>query len=86
MSAADEYSRLILAGVNASTAIVIVQERDRRHRDRWLRQRREAPLKPREHGSERGYRQHQAYDERSCAPCRDAHALYNDEHCRRTTA
>jgi hypothetical protein len=82
MTSVGEYSRLVLAGVNSSTAGVLALGRDEQHR-----RRRRAELTPdREHGSERGYRQHQTHDERSCAPCRAAHGRYNDEHSRRTTA
>lgn len=80
MSTADEYSRLVLAGVNPHTAGVLAAGRDEQRR----RQRADEQRAPREHGTERGYRQHQTHGDRFCTPCRTAHTRYNDEHSRRT--
>lgn len=67
-----ERDRLVAAGVSPAIAAVLAAG--------------PPPAPPvdrslaREHGSERGYRQHQAHDENTCKPCRTAHARYNDEH------
>lgn len=78
-SRTDEYSRLVGAGVNRRTARVLAAELGRSRHPSGRRR------YPREHGSERGYRQHQQiYRDPPCVPCRAAHAFYTDEHCRRT--
>jgi hypothetical protein len=79
-AAGSEYTRLVLAGVNPRAAGVLALGREEQRR----RQRADEQRPAREHGTERGYRQHQTYGERSCVPCRAAHTRYNDEHCRRT--
>lgn len=81
MSPDAELRRLTSAGVDPRTAHVLVLELAARRRHPSGRRR-----YPREHGSERGYRQHQqTYRDAPCDSCRDAHADYTDEHCRGTT-
>lgn len=80
MTAAAEYSRLVDVGVRPDIARTLADEITARRapRARWRY--------PREHGTERGYRQHQqTYRDPACRPCLDAHADYTDEHCRRAT-
>lgn len=76
----DEFERLTAAGVNRFAALTLVEEIAARRvpRARWRY--------PREHGTERGYRQHQqTYRDPACRPCLDAHADYTHEHCMRST-
>ncbi|TKJ24345.1 hypothetical protein [Blastococcus sp. CCUG 61487] len=69
---ASELGRLTALGVNrAAAAVLAAGPGPRPKKTREL---------PREHGSERGYRQHIDRGETTCPPCRAAHAAYNDEH------
>ena len=66
-----EYLRLIRAGVNAPVAAVLVHEQVRRRPTG-------GPARvAREHGSERGWRQHRTDGTSSCPDCRAAHVQHN---------
>lgn len=81
MTPPRELLRLVSVGVRPLTAHALAVELARRRHPTGRRRR------PREHGSERGYRQHQqTYRDEPCDPCRGAHADYTNEHSRRTTA
>ena len=69
----NEYARLIALEVSPRVARVLAHRLDhvREHRGRRTRY-------PREHGSVRGYHQHQYLGLPACGPCLDAHAEHQN--------
>lgn len=66
-----EYLRLVDAGARPTVAATVVHEQQRRRPSGGPR-----PA-PREHGSERGWRQHRTDGTEACEACRAAHSRHN---------